>query len=303
MVIKIIGFLLFLICLVPEAEAQLSKKMDIERKIQKIETLTKQKLSREKRALDNWVIRKKGRMPKVGKGILKSYYYLGALYGQLYGLFPSEDETQADFKNYRLSKYYLTTVSLYEYQIDNAEAMIEKLEQTRSNRSKLVSSTKWRALLQYMSYQELALLTDAAGEEKIYSPQRGFCGGVQWAYGNVFSEWTIDACLYLSSGNVGADNAARYFQTNVTTIGVMLKPTYWRLLSDGEAAIGLGLPVMARQVDYTAPEGGTVESRRAIPFGFSVDGRWKLNEKFHLISSTAMLDGSLLWSLGGTYSF
>ncbi|MCE3012728.1 MAG: hypothetical protein LW878_06635 [Proteobacteria bacterium] len=297
MVIKII-FATLLLIFVSETFAQRTSKSELDNKIHKIEVMINQRLKREKAMLDRYLQTKKGRMPKVSKGLQRSYYYLGAFYGQLYGLFPSGEESQEDFKNYTRSKYYLEGAALYEYEIDNVESMLEKLESTRSQRTKLISTRKWRGILQYMSYQELALLKDAAGEEKLYSPQRGMCAGVQWAYGNTFSEWTIDGCVYVASGNVSATNSARYSQDGVNSLGVLLKPTYWRLLSEGEAAIGFGVPVLIRSMDYTNPNTAKVEPRRPVPFGLSVDGRWKVGEKTHLISSMAIMDGSLLWSLG-----
>ena len=302
MVMKIF-FTFFLLVFLSEVFAQKTSKIELERRIQKIEVMLNQRVKREKALLDRYLQTKKGRMPKVSKGLQKSYYMLGAMHGQLYGLFPSGEESQEDFKNYTRSKYYLAGAALYEYEIDRVETMLEKLEQTRSQRSKLVSTSKWRAMIQYMSYQELALLTDTAGEEKLYSPQRGFCAGAQWAYGNTFSEWTIDGCVYLANGNVSAANPARYSQDGVNSLGVMIKPTYWRLLSEGEAAIGFGVPVLIRSMDYTNPNTAKVESRRPIPFGFSVDGRWKVGLKTHLLSSMAMMDGSLLWSLGVAREF
>ena len=297
MAIKII-FTVFLLVLLSETFAQKNTKAELERKIQKIEVMLKQRKKHEKAVLDRYILKNKGQMPKVSKGLQRSYFYLGAFYGQLYGLYPAGEESREDFKNYNRSKHYLSGAALYEYEIDRVEAMLEKLDLTRSKRSKLVSTSKWRGMIQYMSYQELALLTDAAGEEKLYSPQRGFCAGAQWAYGNTYNEWTIDGCVYLASGNVSASNPARYSQDGVNSLGLMLKPTYWYLLSEGEAAIGFGLPLLIRSMDYTNPNSAKVESRRPVPFGFSIDGRWKVGEKIHLMSSSAMMDGSLLWSIG-----
>jgi len=276
-------------------------KASIEKRIQQLESFTSQKLGREKRALDAWMRTKKGKMPRVSNRLLKSYYFLGTLHAQLYASHDSGEEDKRDVMNYRRSKYYLTAAAAYEYEIDKVEARLDYIVKAQTDRKRLISKSRWRALFQYMSYQELALLKDSVGEEKIYSPQRGFCAGGQFAYGDVEHEWTFDACLYATSGNVGAENTARYFQDSVSSRGVLFKPSYWKLLSDGEAGLGIGLPVLLRKVDYTEPAGTTVESRRAIPFGVSIDGRWRMTKKTHFTTTAAMLDGSLLWSFGGLY--
>jgi hypothetical protein len=233
--------------------------------------------------------------------LLKAYYYLGTLYAQLYAHHDSGEEDKQDVQHFRRSKYYLGAAAAYEHEIDKVETRLDFIDKVQTDRKRLISKSRWRGLFQYMSYQELALLKDSVGEEKIYSPQRGFCVGGQFAYGDVVHEWTFDVCGYVTSGNVGAENTNRYFQDSVSSKGILFKPSYWKLLSDGEAGLGFGLPVMLRSVDYTEPAGTTVESRRAVPFGFSVDGRWKLTKKVHLTTTAAMLDGSLLWSFGGLY--
>jgi hypothetical protein len=58
---------------------------------------------------------------------------------------------------------------------------------------------------------------------------------------------------------------------------------------------------LLRTVDYTEPAGVTVESRRVIPFGFSVDGRWRMTPLMNLTTTAAMVDGSMLWSIGLIY--
>ena len=139
-----------------------------------------------------------------------------------------------------------------------------------------------------MSYQESAKLKLANGsEETIYSPQRGLCVGGQWGYGNVYREWTLDACYFSVRGNVGNSGSTgpTYFQKGITTSGFLFKPTYWKLLNEGEAGIGLGVTGLLRKTDYTKPNNVSVESRLAIPFGLSLEGRWQLSPKWIFTSS------------------
>jgi hypothetical protein len=304
MALRTLGFCILLFSILTPlswAAKPKASKQTLLKRTRSLEAMTSQKLGRDKRALDAWLKTKDGTMPRVTPRLLKAYYFLGATYAQLYVHHADDEEPKRVELYYRRARYYLDAAIAYEHEIDKAERNMEVITRVRSDRARAVDTTKWRALFQYMSYQELALLKDAAGEEKIYSPQRGFCAGIQWAYGNLESEWTFDACAYISSGNVGAENTNRYFQDNVSTKGFFFKPTYWKLLSDGEAALGFGLPVMLRTVDYTEPPNTTVESRRAVPFGFSVDGRFHVTQKTYLTTTTAMVDGSLLWSFGGLY--
>ncbi len=301
MVMKYLCTLIVVLCLSASAFAAKATKASIEKRIQQLEAMAGQKLGRDKRALDAWMRNKKGKMPRVSPRLLKAYYFLGTLHAQLYASHDSGEEDKDDIYNYRRSKYYLSAAAAYEYEIDKVETRLDYIDKAQADRKRLISKSHWRVLFQYMSYQELALLKDSAGEEKIYSPQRGFCAGGQYAYGDVEHEWTFDICAYATNGNVGAENTARYFQDSVSSKGILFKPSYWKLLSDGEAGLAFGLPVMLRKVDYTEPAGTTVESRRAIPFGFSVDGRWRMTKKTHFTTTAAMLDGSLLWSFGGLY--
>lgn len=300
MVIKYILALTLVFSIATPAYAKASKA-SIQKRINQLEAMTSQKMGRDKRALDNWMRTKSGKMPRVTPRLLKAYYFLGTLYAQLYASHDSGEEDKQDQNHYRRAKYYLGAAAAYEHEIDKVEERIDIIDKIQIDRKRLISKSYWRGLFQYMSYQELALLKDSVGEEKIYSPQRGFCVGGQFAYGDVLHEWTLDACAYVTSGNVGAENTNRYFQESVSSKGILFKPSYWKLLSDGEAGLGIGLPVMIRKVDYTEPAGTSVQSRRAIPFGFSVDSRWKLTKKTHLTTTAAMVDGSLLWSFGGLY--
>ena len=294
-------FSLTLLSPVARAAKPKASKETLLKRTRSLESMARQKMGRDKKALDAWLKTKEGSMPRVTPRLLKAYYFLGSTYAQLYVHHAEDEDPKKVEQYYRRARFYLDAAIAYEHEIDKAERNLEVITRVRSDRERAVDTVKWRVLLQYMSYQELALLKDSAGEEKIYSPQRGFCAGVQLAYGNLDGEWTLDACAYVSSGNVGAENTARYFQDNVSTRGVYLKPTYWKLVSDGEAALGLGVPVMIRTVDYTEPPGATVESRRAVPFGISVDGRFHVSQKSYLTTTMAMVDGSLLWSFGGLY--
>ncbi len=301
MVMRYVLALLLALSLATPALAAKASKASVQKRIAQLESMTAQKLGRDKRALDAWMKTKRGSMPRVSPRLLKAYYFLGTLYAQLYARHDSGEEDKQDVLHFRRAKFYLGAAAAYEHEIDKVETRLDYIDKVQTDRKRLISKSHWRVLFQYMSYQELALLKDSVGEEKIYSPQRGFCAGGQFAYGDVVHEWTFDICGYVTSGNVGAENINRYFQDSVSSKGILFKPSYWKLLSDGEAGLGFGLPVMLRTVDYTEPAGTTVESRRAVPFGFSVDGRWKLNRKVHLTTTAAMLDGSLLWSFGGLY--
>jgi hypothetical protein len=301
MVMNYLLALLLAYTLATPALAAKASKASVQKRIAQLESMTAQKLGRDKRALDTWMKTKRGSMPRVSPRLLKAYYFLGTLYAQLYASHDSGEEDKRDVLHFRRAKYYLGAAAAYEHEIDKVETRLDFIDKVQTDRKRLISKSQWRVLFQYMSYQELALLKDSVGEEKIYSPQRGFCAGGQFAYGDVEHEWTFDICGYVTSGNVGAENINRYFQDSVSSKGILFKPSYWKLLSDGEAGLGFGLPVMLRTVDYTEPAGTTVESRRAVPFGFSVDGRWKLTKKVHLTTTAAMLDGSLLWSFGGLY--
>lgn len=298
----VIRILLLSLCLWPQMiYAQVNRKLVIERKISQLESFTTQKLGRDQRAINLWVKNKKGKMPRVNNRLLKSYYFLGILHAQLYTKYSSGEENREDLTNFRKARFYLKAIEPYEYNIDKVEDRLSKMESVRIERMKAITNSYWRLMVQYISYQELALLKDAGGEENITSPQRGLCFGGQFAYGNTEYEWALDACAYASSGNVGAKNPARYFQQDVSSKGLYVKPTYWKLLAEGEAGIGLGVPVLLRTVDYTEPAGVTVESRRVIPFGFSVDGRWRMTPTMNLTTTAAMVDGSMLWSIGLIY--
>lgn len=300
MALRLLLIMIFLAAIA--AQAQTNSQVGLERKITQLEALASQKMAREQRALVKWMRTKAGPMPKVSERLLKTYYYLGTLHARLYSKYHSGEETAADLQNYRKALSYLRAAEAYEHNIDKVESHLERLEAIRLRRTKLQKKLHWRLSAQYLSYQELATLKDSAGEEDIYSPQRGYCLGGEVAYGNQFSEWALDACAFISTGNVGAKVPTRYFQQDVSSTGIYLKPTYWKLLSEGEAALGVGVPLLLRSVDYTDPAGGSVESRRALPFGVSVDGRWRMTGKAHFTTTAAMLDGSMLWGLGVLYS-
>lgn len=293
-------FIFSLLCTSAWAQKREGREQ-IERRLGQLTSFTEQKLSREHNAVSRWMQNRSGKMPRASERLLKAYYFIGSFHAQLYANHASGDEDRKDLSHYANAKKYLEICAAYEHEIDKTEQKLERLEQLKGIRAKKMTSFKWRFLFQYLSYQELALLKDSGGEEKIYSPQRGFCVGGQMAWGSMTSEWALDACAYASGGNVGAENTARYFQKDVTSRGLYFKPTYWKLLSEGEAGLGIGVPVLLRTVDYTEPSGVTVKSRRAIPFGVSIDGRWRLSESTYFTATSAMVDGSLLWTLGGMY--
>jgi hypothetical protein len=298
---------LFIIFLIFTSLSNLGASTKQEFSLQKIIAqnlaIKQKKYLREHQAYARWSKTKKGRMPRVSKPLLQVYYNLGKAYAGTYALHASGKERENEYKKYKAARYYLNAAAAYEFKIDEVEQTLDKLELMRRSRERLVSRFKFRLLMQYMSYQELASFTFAGGTENIYSPQRGLCTGVQWAYGNLKREWTLDTCFYYTSGNVGSSNTALYFQQNVPTVGALIKPTYWFQLSDDLAAFGLGVPVLIRRVNFTIPENSQVKSRNAVPVGASIDGRWKFHQRFSLLSSFALMGDSLLWSLGGTYNF
>jgi hypothetical protein len=299
MVIRFLLFILFALHGFTTVEANPKLEASLKQSIAQNLSLKQKKFLQQHRAYDRWSKTKRGRMPRIARPLLEVYYRLGKAYAGLYALHQPGREVESEYKKYKAARYYLNAAAAYEYKIDDVEQSLEKLDQMRAARDRLVSRFKYRFLMQYMSYQELATLS--APRANIYSPQRGLCTGMQWAYGNLHREWTLDTCFYYTSGNVGSGNI--YFQQNVPTMGLLIKPTYWLQLADDLAAVGVGVPILARRVNYTQPEGASVESRSVVPFGVSLDGRWKLHDKFSVLSSFAWMGGSLLWSLGGTYNF
>ncbi len=293
--------LVFLLSCASLAALADNRRFLIEKKIAKLEALVTQRYGRDHRALELWLRDRKKKMPRVSPQLLKAYYFLGSFYSQLYLKHHTGEETAEDVTNFRRARYYLGAAEAFEVNIDKTEERLALVESARKERLKARNHTSWRVLVNYLSYQELALLKDAGGEEKISSPQRGFCAGGTVAWGNYESEWALDACAFVTSGNVGAKNTARYFQQDVSSKGLYFKPTYWWLFSEKEAGLGIGVPVLLRTVDYTEPSGVTVQSRRAVPFGVSVDGRWQLAKKTQLLTSMGQVDGSLLWTIGASY--
>lgn len=159
-------------------------------------------------------------------------------------------------------------------------------------------TNRWRLSANYLTYQEQAVLKDSAGRENLYSAQQGWCVGGQWARGNLEQEWSIDACAFATQGNVGAENSARYFQKDVSSRGLFLKPTWWKVLSEGEAAFGIGMPIMFNHVDYSEPSGTTISRRTTVPVGLSVDGRWAFQPERYFTTTAGWFGQSLLWTLG-----
>jgi hypothetical protein len=240
-------------------------------------------------AIKTWVRQgKRGQMPKGPTGLLRIYYNTAKKLQKTPG------------KEHR-ARYYYGILASYEYEIDDVEARIAAIDTIIERNRRLAKHHRWRLTAQFLTYQEEARLKDAGGVENLYSAQRAWCFGGQYAYGNLEQEWTVDACAFSGRGNVGADNAARYFQQDVSSQGLLLKPAWWKVLSDGEAAVGLGLPMMWRQVDYTEPTGATVVNRSSFPVGLSMEGRWMFTPRWGFTSSAGWFGQSLLWSLGASY--
>lgn len=293
-------FLIVLLLLITSfAEAKEPEKRLL-RRLNQLEERIAAKHARTHRKLQDWLKKKEGKMPQVPQDLLKSYYFMGTVNAQIWMNYPKGDE-KLDTKRYRRARSFLEVAALYEYEIDRVESRMDKMEQLRQLRLKREYSHYWRLAVSFLSYQESATLTDATGEENLFSSQRGPCLGGQWGYGNNFTEWTIDACYYATQGNVASESSGRYFQRGIATNGILLKPTYWKLLSDREAGIGAALTALVRQTKYTEPSGTAIKPRLGLPFGFSLEGRWRVAPNWHLTSSMGYMDASMLWSLGGTF--
>lgn len=269
-------------------------------KLVQLEELIAAKHARDHRKLQGWLKNRNGPRPKVPQQLLKSYYYIGTINAQIWINYPTDKPKQND-QRFRRARSFLEVCALYEYDIDKTEERLDKIEQIRQLRVKRIYHHHWRLTAQFMSYQESATLSDVAGEETIYSTQRGLCVGGQWGYGNAFREWTVDGCVYNVRGNVATEQTTRYFQKGITTIGLLVKPTYWKLLNEGEAGVGLGVTALLRKTDYSEPADASVKSRLAIPFGLSLEGRWKMSPHWHFTSSAGYMDASMLWSFGLLY--
>lgn len=294
---------IFLLCLcfifLGKAFAK-SSEAKLRGQLVQLENLIASKYARDHRRLQAWLKRREGKMPRTPNKLLKSYYFLGSINSQIWVNHPTDNAQQDDVR-YRRARSFLEVCALYEYDIDRVEEKLDILEQVRQIRVKSEYHHHWRLSAQFLSYQESATLSDTNGTETIYSPQRGLCVGGQWGYGNVYREWTIDGCYYNVKGNVSTETTSRYFQSGITTNGFLFKPTYWKLLSEGQAGIGFGVTALVRRTNFTEPNGTSVKSRLAVPFGASLEGRWKLSPRWMFTTSAGYMDASLLWSLGGLY--
>lgn len=264
-----------------------------------LEEMIAAKHARNHRRLQSWLKNREGKIPKTPDALLKAYYYIGTINAQIWMNYPTGNEQQ-DTQRYRRARSFLEVCALYEYDIDKVEMRMDKMEQMLQTRLKREKKHHWRVALNFMSYQESADFTFPGGQQVVYTTQRGPCVGGQWGYGNVYSEWSIDACYFQVRGNVGTENN-EYFQRGISTQGFLFKPTYWKLLSDGEAGVGFSITALARKTDYTEPANSTVKPRLALPFGGSLEGRWKLSPRWMFTSSAGYMDASLLWSFGGLY--
>lgn len=299
MAVKLLLSLILLAATLPgfakESEAKLRGKL-----IQ-LEEMIAAKHARDHRRLQSWLKNRQGKIPKTPNSLLKAYYYLGTVNAQIWMNYPVGKKDQ-DEQRYRRARSFLEVCSLYEYEIDKVEARLDKIEQLRQMRIKQEKVHHWRVTAQFISYQESAFLNTGSGEETIYSTQRGPCLGMQWGYGNAFSELTMDACYYNVRGNVESESSSpRYFQRGIGTQGFLLRPAYWKMLNEGEAAIGLGVTAMVRKTDYTEPAGTSIKSRLAVPYGLSLEGRWRLSPRWNFTSSMGYMDASLLWAFGGAF--
>lgn len=269
-------------------------------RLTQLEDMIAQNFSPEHRQIQRWVKTRKGGMPKAPPKLLQAYFYIGSLNAQLWMTHPTGNEAQ-DLGRFRRARSFLEVAALYEYNLDKAEERLDKLEQMRQQRLKEIKHHHWRVGLQFLSYQESAYLKDSAGTETIYSQQRGPALGGQWGYGNLFNEWTIDAWIYRTTGNVGAESTSRYFQRGIGVNGFVVKPAYWKLLSEGKAGVGLGLPVMIRHASFSEPPNASVRSRLSLPFGLSLEGRFAFTPEWLFTTSMAYMDASLLWGFGILY--
>jgi len=128
--------------------AQGNPRLIIEQKIEKLESLISKKFEQDQIALNLWLKDMKSKMPQVNERLLKTYYSLGILHARLYTNYSSGKELQEDITHLRKARLYLKAIEPYEYNIDEVEDHLSKLEIIDTERKMLIKHNYWRLIVQ-----------------------------------------------------------------------------------------------------------------------------------------------------------
>jgi hypothetical protein len=187
-----------------------------------------------------------------------------------------------------------------------ADDIISRVESAEKNWEMETYKWGWFASLHYLTWRDKLKITTPTGTSvDIRSTAEGWCAGGGLKFENSWWEWNVNGCYAAMNATVGNDSqVVNYFQKDVPAnaffmgIGGFWKP------GAKDAAIGINIPFMYRNGEYTEPAGYQLDNTSTLSYGYLVEAQWRWKKftysmKFGKINK---FSSSMLF-IGGLYNF
>ena len=211
-------------------------------------------------------------------------------------------------KNRQIFLSLRENLSQLEYKESNVEKVYDLIQNHFKNLEEKIFKGHWRLFIDYVSWQNKAVLTDSGSEYDLIITNKGICPGINYARENKNFSFSVDACFMLASGEVKAldPTALTYSQSNVHAVGLKGSLGIGHFVSSTKSEIGLKIPVIfVSQLLQDPPNSGATisEGSEFIPMA-GIYSRWPLGKFFVQTEFSKFLSQDhILWALGAGYGF
>lgn len=214
---------------------------------------------------------------------LKIYYWnIFNDYAAILRSYPEKSEKLN--KDHRNFQAYLKILNQIEFREGKVDKIADDVEAHLVLMEKKIYRFKVALSIQYVSWQQTALLIGAGDEASLITTNRGVCPGGELGMENSQYHFFLNACFLYGSGEVNnyENSAVNYRQSNLPAYGFKGGPGASVIISSSGSRIGVRVPIIYSVQDLKAPAepGYKIEGNSELNFLVTLYSRWHIDKMF-----------------------
>ena len=215
------------------------------------------------------------------EGLMVLYWNLLNSYGQiLKGYKEDSPKVEDDHKYFVQFSKILSELEFREGKVDKYNDAIIAHRQLLKDK---IYHLKKSWSVQYVSWQQEAILNHPSGSSTLIITNKGLCAGGDVGYENYRFHFYLDGCVLYGSGGVKNNDqnlVANYQQSNVPALGVKAGPGASYIVSSSKSRIGFKIPIIYSIQDLTSPKDPdySIEQASSLSYLASLYSRWQFNK-------------------------
>ncbi|PIP94173.1 MAG: hypothetical protein COW00_13170 [Bdellovibrio sp. CG12_big_fil_rev_8_21_14_0_65_39_13] len=241
--------------------------------------------------------------PKLIEIYHRRAFLLSKIYQQLY--FKVAPEKRDDYKRQALM-YVEIIANQDDYEDESYEEIpkdIEAFDQKIKEQtwvSQFFMSTAWTSWR-----DRLDLIVGSGDRISIKSSVRGLSLGAGWSFQKLRWRLLLESQFTYASAVAGRESSTlSYFEPDVKVWSFGIVPAVHYRPFSGDASLGISIPVVYRNGNYTEPAGFVLEGKSILAIGYGFDMNWDLNQWtfFSRVANLSSMSSSY-WQFGLRYHF